>query len=386
MGLELTLAEREARLGRFLGRLAPVAAIFGLAQAWAATRFRDRAALTSAAVFLLFAGCAIGAGRLIGRGRTEFACALTGLALVGAAFGLVWLQPELYPTLVAVPLLAVVVALPYLARAALRAFLVLTVVTVGAISWLGPRLPPTTRLPAQFGFLYGTAVTAAVAACVVYLLWQYGARFEERLHDEMSRRDRLESVIQDLSGREREARWAALRDPLTGLANRRLLLDRLEQAMGGLDEGSHQVGLLFLDLDGFKAVNDRCGHAAGDLLLAEVAAALAAAVRSTDTLARIGGDEFVLVMPRVDLPVDAEQAARRLLARAREPLAGPWGKISPSLSVGIAVAPDHAQDAASLLRAADAAMYRAKAKGGHEVAWFQEQLHLPLAAGRAAVE
>jgi diguanylate cyclase (GGDEF)-like protein len=384
MRLELSLAEREARLGHFLSRLAPVAAIFGLAEAWAASRFRDRAALTSAAVFLLFAGCAIAASRLIGRGRAELACALTGLALVGASFGLVWLQPELYPTLVAVPLLAVVFALPYLDRGALRAFLFLTVLAVGAIAWLGPRLPPTTRLPAQFGLLYGTAVTAAIAACVVYLLWQYGARFEERLHDEMTRSERLESVLGELSGREREARWAALRDPLTGLANRRLLLDRLEQAMGGLDEGSHQVGLLFLDLDGFKQVNDRFGHAAGDLLLAEVAAALAGAARSTDTLARIGGDEFVLVMPRVDRPGDTEQAARRLLERATQPLSGPWGKLAPSLSVGVAVAPDHAQDAASLLRAADAAMYRAKAKGGRAVAWFDEQLRLPLVTAGGA--
>lgn len=383
MRYEPTLAEREARLGRFIDRLAPIAAIFGLAQAWAATRFRDRAALVSAAVFLLFAGGAIVAGKLIGRGRTALACGITVSTLIGAAFGLVWLQPELYPTLVAVPLLAVVVALPYLGRAALRGFLVVAVAAVGAITWLGAQLPPTTRLPPQFGLLYGTAVTAAVAACVAYLLWQYGARFEARLHDELSRRDRLEAVIRELSGRERAARQAALRDPLTGVANRRLLLDRLEQAVGGLPEGG-QAALLFVDLDGFKAINDRWGHAAGDLFLAGVATALASTVRSTDTLARIGGDEFALVMPRIDSPSDAEQVARRFLARAGQRLAGPWGELSPSISVGIAVAPEHARDAASLLRAADSAMYLAKAKGGRELAWFEDQLRLPLVARRAA--
>jgi diguanylate cyclase (GGDEF)-like protein len=378
MRIEPSQAERETRLAQFLGRLAPVAAIFGLAQAWAATRFRERAPLASAAVFLLFAGCALVAGRLIGRGRLPLASAITAAALVAGAFLLVWLQPELHPTLVAVPLLAVVVALPDLGRRALRALLVAAVGAVGAIAWLGSRLPPSSRLPPEFAGPYGTAVAVAVAACVVYLLWQYGARAEARIHDERGRRERLEALIRELSGRERAARRAALRDPLTGLANRRLLLDRLEQAMGGLAQGGHQVGLLFLDLDRFKAVNDRWGHAAGDRFLAGVASRLAASVRSTDTLARLGGDELVLVMPRIDSPFDAERAARRLLERATQPLAGPWGELAPALSVGLAVAPDHAQDAAALLRAADDAMYRAKSNGGG-LAWFDDQLRLPLA-------
>jgi diguanylate cyclase (GGDEF)-like protein len=378
MRLEVSLAERQARLGRFLQRLAPVAAIFGLAEAWAGLRLADRPALLAASVILLFAGTAIVADRFNARGRTALACALVTTALMASAFLLVGIQPALYPSLALVPLLAVAIAYPHVEGTPLATLLVGAVVAVGLISASGALQAPGHGRAHLFTLGFGVAATSAVAAFVFYLLWQYSHRFAARLRDEATRAERLEAMITDLSGRERQARVAALRDPLTGLANRRLLLDRLEQAMGGLGEGDHQVGLLFVDLDGFKAINDRHGHAAGDDLLVAVAAALGSVVRSTDTLARIGGDEFVVVMPRVGSPFDAEQVARRFLLRLRAPLAGSWGELEVRLSIGLAVAPQDGGSAAALLRAADRAMYSAKQEGGSSFGWVDPQLRLPL--------
>jgi len=383
MRLEFSPAEREARLAGFLARLAPVATILGLVEAWAGVRFRNHQTFDSAGVILLFAGVVLVASRICARGRAAVACALTVSALVVAALVLVWIQPELHPFLALVPLLGVLLALPFLEGRRLAALLGVAVVTVATISWLGRVLPPTPRPPRSFNLLFEPLAIAVLAAFLGYLLWLYADRVEARLNDELSRSQRLESVIRELSGREREARQSALRDPLTGLANRRLFLDRLEEAMGGLSRGSHEAGLLFLDLDRFKEVNDHYGHAAGDQVLVAVARTLAGAVRSTDTLARMGGDEFALVMPRIDAPSDAEQVARRLLERAGQPLVGPWGRYSPSLSIGIAAAPGHAQDAAGLLRAADTAMYAVKKRGGGGFAWLDPQLELPLRRRRS---
>jgi len=384
MRLEVSAAERGARLSGFLARLAPVATILGLVEAWAGARYRQETLVESAAVILLFAGLALVAARLAARGRARLATACTVGGLGVAALALVWVQPSLHPVLAVVPLLAVALALPYLEGRRLALFLVATVAAVVAISWLGLVLPQPTPTPRLFRIVFEPLAAGIVAAFLGYLLWLYSQRVEARLHDELSRRDRLEAVIADLSGRERAARQAALRDPLTKLANRRLFLDRLEEAMGGLREGNHQVGLLFLDVDGFKRINDRWGHSEGDRCLVAVAAALAAAVRSTDTLARIGGDEFVLVMPRLDSPGDAEQVARRLLERSARPLTGPWGVLVPSLSIGIAAAPIHARDAASLLRAADTAMYTVKKRGGGGFSWIDDQLRLPLGRRRSS--
>jgi diguanylate cyclase len=151
-------------------------------------------------------------------------------------------------------------------------------------------------------------------------------------------------------------------DPLTGLASRALLLDRLEQAIAGARRHRHLFALLFLDLDGFKQVNDTRGHAAGDEALKEAARCLRASVRETDTVCRYGGDEFVILLAEVSDGNDAGRVAQKVsaaLAAARPADAG--GGVTAS--VGITLYPDDGDDAQALIDRADAAMYRAKGRG-----------------------
>ncbi len=162
---------------------------------------------------------------------------------------------------------------------------------------------------------------------------------------------------------EAELERAAATDPLTGLANRRLFAERLERALRVHARDRRPVGLLRLDVDHFKVLNDVFGHEAGDRVLVEIARRLAASVREVDTPARIGGDEFAVL---VHEPAGAK-ALERLAARLLEVLARPvWlgrRSLRATVSIGWALAPDHASDAEGLLRAADAALYRAKRDG-----------------------
>jgi diguanylate cyclase (GGDEF)-like protein len=161
---------------------------------------------------------------------------------------------------------------------------------------------------------------------------------------------------------ERDLRRRALYDPLTGLPNRYLVRDRLEMAaarQGRMESGC--TGVLFIDLDGFKPINDTHGHDAGDELLQQVAERLSAAVRTTDTVGRVGGDEFVVVCEDVD-DAATSVVASRVLAALAEPFQLSQGTVGIAASIGIALSPPHPFD--QLLQEADAAMYRAKRAGG----------------------
>jgi diguanylate cyclase (GGDEF)-like protein len=156
----------------------------------------------------------------------------------------------------------------------------------------------------------------------------------------------------------------ALHDPLTGLPNRALLHDRIEQALLRSERHGMGLALLMIDLDRFKQVNDRFGHQVGDLVLQHAAQQLQGALRASDTLARWGGDEFVVLLPTTNDPQAAAFVADKLLDALMAPV--PLGKRTVTLaaSIGIALAPQHARDAEALLQAADAAMYVAKRAGG----------------------
>ena len=152
-------------------------------------------------------------------------------------------------------------------------------------------------------------------------------------------------------------------DALTGLPNRRLFQDRLEQALGRARRGVGAPAVAYVDLDGFKAVNDARGHDAGDAVLATVGRRLAEAVRDQDTVARLGGDEFGVLLLDVSGVDEATLVARKLLAAIRAPLGHPLGDARLDASVGVALFPDHGGDADALMRAADGAMYRVKGEG-----------------------
>jgi diguanylate cyclase (GGDEF)-like protein len=149
-------------------------------------------------------------------------------------------------------------------------------------------------------------------------------------------------------------------DGLTGLPNRRLLVDRLSQTLARMQREKKMLALLFLDLDHFKLVNDCLGHAAGDELLKGVASRLSACVRACDTVARLGGDEFLLVLPEVRNVGDVDRFAAKVLGIFKVPFEVAGHSQHISASVGISLYPDDAESAEVLLRTADAAMYRAK--------------------------
>jgi diguanylate cyclase (GGDEF)-like protein/PAS domain S-box-containing protein len=153
----------------------------------------------------------------------------------------------------------------------------------------------------------------------------------------------------------------ALTDPLTRLPNRALLHDRLSQALARLSREAEHIAVLFLDVDRFKLVNDTLGHEAGDELLVGIAARLLEAVRTTDTVARFGGDEFVVVAEDI---TDVLAFGQRLIAAVAAPLEVAGHIMTPSISIGIAEAQQSSTDPTVLLRASDVAMYRAKDAGG----------------------
>ncbi|MDO9216747.1 MAG: diguanylate cyclase, partial [Lacisediminimonas sp.] len=163
---------------------------------------------------------------------------------------------------------------------------------------------------------------------------------------------------------EEEIQQLAYYDPLTGLPNRRLLQDRLHQAMSQAKRERSRLALLFLDLDKFKPVNDAFGHGAGDELLQAVAQRLQACVRESDTVARVGGDEFVLLLPVIEAAIDASAVARKIHDALMAPFDLSQGQsVRMSASTGVAIYPEHGSDETELTQHADAAMYEAKTGG-----------------------
>jgi diguanylate cyclase (GGDEF)-like protein/PAS domain S-box-containing protein len=169
--------------------------------------------------------------------------------------------------------------------------------------------------------------------------------------------------VQDISASKETQRALTLRalyDPLTGLANRDLLMDRLQLALRALNRNPGRVAVCYLDLDGFKAINDNLGHEAGDLMLQEVAARLARVLRPQDTLARFGGDEFVVICPDARDEASAGRLARRLVKGVGAPLILRGQTLRPKISVGVATTTLAEALPRVLLHEADLAMYAAK--------------------------
>ncbi|BCB27709.1 hypothetical protein SKTS_25950 [Sulfurimicrobium lacus] len=186
------------------------------------------------------------------------------------------------------------------------------------------------------------------------------------------------AVFTDISHlKESEARldYLARHDPLTGLPNRMMLTARLEYALDHASRERKRLGLLLLDFDRFKDVNDSFGHAVGDELLQQAAARLTARLRNADTISRLGGDEFTVLLEDLGHPQDAARVSDELIAAMNEPFVLSNGiEVRVGTSIGIALYPDHGGTEQELLQQADAALYRAKAEGRGRFKYFSEEL------------
>ncbi len=187
---------------------------------------------------------------------------------------------------------------------------------------------------------------------------------------------RLEQEIGERKQAEERARHLADHDALTGLPNRRLLEDRLTQALALSYRNRRQTAVMFVDLDRFKTINDSLGHAVGDALLKEVARRLVDELRGVDTICRLGGDEFVIVLPEIKRAADAAHVAQKVAESVERPIALEGRDLHVTPSIGIAVFPDDGRDAATLIRNADAAMYHAKEMGRANHQFFTDQMNL----------
>ena len=191
--------------------------------------------------------------------------------------------------------------------------------------------------------------------------------------------------ITDRKVAEERIQFLAYYDALTGLPNRTLLQDRLAKALAGASRRNDKVALLFLDLDGFKIINDSLGHSVGDLLLKQIADRLKRFSRDQDTVARLGGDEFLIVLSDVkDIP-DAAVAAERLMDAMTGGFVVQGHPLSVSCSLGISIFPEHGVDGETLIKHADAAMYSAKDNGRNNIQLFTAQMNAQ-AVERLALE
>lgn len=189
---------------------------------------------------------------------------------------------------------------------------------------------------------------------------------------------------------EREIEYLAFYDPLTGLANRRLMLDRIQHAMATSKRTGNLCALLFLDIDHFKTLNDTLGHDMGDLLLQQVAVRLKECIREEDTVSRFGGDEFVILLEglsslAIPAATQAEDIANKILTSINQPHQLTGNKYTSSTSIGITLFSAHESEAEELLKQADIAMYQAKADGRKVLRFFDPRMQSTITA-RAVLE
>jgi diguanylate cyclase (GGDEF)-like protein len=175
-------------------------------------------------------------------------------------------------------------------------------------------------------------------------------------------------------------------DSLTGLPNRLLFRDRLDQAVVKAQRRRSRVAVLFLDLDRFKTINDTLGHDVGDALLVEVAGRLQRQCRQSDTVARLGGDEFVFVLDDIARAEDAAVVAAKILASLERPVTAAGRELAVATSIGIALYPDHAATADELIKYADRALYTAKDQGRGRFLFYREDLPGPGSRPRIGAE
>ncbi len=181
------------------------------------------------------------------------------------------------------------------------------------------------------------------------------------------------SLEQKVAERTEHLAWQATHDPLTALPNRALLSERLEQSIARSQRNQHMLAVMFIDLDGFKAINDTFGHETGDLLLIELAKRFLSIIREPDTIARLGGDEFVILM-QIEKPDNLTGPLERIVKLINQPIVAETTQLTVSPSIGVTIYPDDPSDSEALIRHADQAMYEAKQKGRNQVHFFNIEM------------
>jgi len=206
-------------------------------------------------------------------------------------------------------------------------------------------------------------VLLVVVATAALLSRGFATQILARLDGEVDQRETLRTALLAARRTREELRILAYHDNLTGLPNRSLLHDRLGVAITHARRQATRLAVLFLDLDDFKAVNDAFGHGFGDRLLVELAGRIRASVRAGDTVARFGGDEFVVLLDEVGGTADAAHVAAKVLEALRAPFRLDEREVTVAASLGMSLFPDDGASGEELLRQADAAMYRDKQDG-----------------------
>lgn len=199
----------------------------------------------------------------------------------------------------------------------------------------------------------------------------------------IERKDEIGALLDDFNElilwrkkAERQMEYLAHHDTLTGLPNRVLVQDRFAHAKSRADREGTKLALLFLDLDGFKTINDSLGHGVGDALLRQIAERLGGCVRDSDTISRLGGDEFLVLLSDITSADDTGPVLLKLLERLHEPVRVEARELSTSVSVGVSIYPDDGHDFDTLLKKSDMAMYRAKDAGRNTYRYFDEQMNV----------